>query len=109
MSEQKLSERMSAEIKELILQGLPVTQSQALDWRDEVAALEAENAELLVKLDEAIAWHEGDDSPRARLEAKLEAMKQERSILWRHLTRNRTLFDDAKTQVKALAAAQELK
>ena len=41
MSEQKLSERMNAEIKELILRGLPVTQSQALDWRDEVAALEA--------------------------------------------------------------------
>mgnify|MGYP007031191082 CR=1 FL=1 len=41
MSEQKLSERMNTEIKELILQGLPVTQSQALDWRDEVAALEA--------------------------------------------------------------------
>ena len=55
MSEQKLSERMNAEIKELILRGLPVTQSQALDWRDEVAALEAKLEATIVLLQECLS------------------------------------------------------
>lgn len=35
----------------------------------------AELATLRAKLDEAIAWHEGDDSPHARLEAKLATLR----------------------------------
>jgi len=40
---------------------------------DDYAALKAENKRLLEEIDELIAWHEGDDCPRARLEAVAKA------------------------------------
>jgi len=40
------------------------------------AKLETENKRLLKELDELIAWHEGDDCPRARLEAVARAARK---------------------------------
>jgi len=54
-------------LKQSVSDGRLSTHYKAL-W-DDYAALEAENKRLLKELDELIAWHEGDDCPRARLEA----------------------------------------
>jgi len=73
----ELSERINKEV-ELHWTAEPGTHSLSYDelreWADEVAQLEADNADLLTKLDECIAWHEGDDSPRARLEIKIKLL-----------------------------------
>ena len=78
MSEQKLSERMNAEIKELILRGLPVTQSQALDWRDEVAALEAKLETMKQTVDEQAEdeglWFVAATAPEAYLQQELRQL-----------------------------------
>jgi predicted nuclease with TOPRIM domain len=42
---------------------------------NKLAQLRADNAELLKKVDEAIAWHEGDCSPRALLEHELAQLR----------------------------------
>jgi len=43
---------------------------------EELAQLRSENADLLKKVDEAIAWHESDCSPHALLEHELARLQK---------------------------------
>jgi uncharacterized membrane protein YccC len=43
----------------------------------ELTSLLQQVTELQAKLDEAITWHEGDDSPHARLEQELAQLRSE--------------------------------
>ena len=58
------------------------------------AHLEVENADLLTKLDDAIAWFEGDDSLRARLETENERLRHSLDAI-RTLTKEKYARNEA--------------
>jgi hypothetical protein len=75
MSE-KLSERMSDYAARFTGDGQEPDLISA--WANEVAVLEKH-------LDEAVIWHEGDDSPHSRLEAQLASLQAQIAVLEKRL------------------------